>query len=168
MAFVSVIFIQVGIVLHELGHAVAILGFGGKLVGAVFSIEKSYVSWYPNGTDSLANAVIYFAGPFTSITYGVVCFAIGRSFKSFVSAATGFVGYLSVGFGFGCLLPLPGMDGEKILTNLFGIFLPGQPSTVLTIVLTFLVISLGMTSLVMLGAFKELQKMMSHKHKEKD
>ena len=69
------VLLPLSIVLHELGHAIAVWSFGGEVLDFGFYLYYGYVSHQGFYTD-LDLAIISFAGPIVNVVLGLGAFAI--------------------------------------------------------------------------------------------
>ncbi|MBX3071802.1 MAG: hypothetical protein KF883_14950 [Thermomicrobiales bacterium] len=68
--------LPVSVMLHELGHAIAIWSFGGEVVDFGFYFFAGFVSYDPRGFSDVQQMLVAFAGTFVNILLIVIAMAI--------------------------------------------------------------------------------------------
>ena len=70
------ILLPISVALHELGHAVAVKGFGGDIVDWGYYAFAGFVSYDPRPFSDLQRILVALAGPLVSIVLGLVALAV--------------------------------------------------------------------------------------------
>jgi hypothetical protein len=66
----------ISVVLHELGHAIAIWAIGGQVLDFGFYFFSGYVSWDPRGFSDVQQTLVAFAGTFVNLLLIVIALAV--------------------------------------------------------------------------------------------
>ncbi len=69
------ILLPISVALHELGHAVAVKGFGGDIVDWGYYAFAGFVSYDPRPFSDLQRILVALAGPLVSIVLGLIALA---------------------------------------------------------------------------------------------
>lgn len=113
VSLISVALMMVGIVLHELGHAVVAMYFGGTIKSVVFALTPS-VDFYLNRMTQGEIVIVSLAGPVFGLIYSLINAAIGRHTGKSVFVAAGYIALLNFIYSMINLLPFGDFDGASI------------------------------------------------------
>lgn len=105
------------VLLHELGHFIAMKYFGYKDVQMFFiPLLGAFVSGEPEVASQKQKVVTLFAGPLPGIVLGLIVFAVNAVYP--LSSTTKTVALLLVGLNAFNLLPVKPLDGGQLLEKL--------------------------------------------------
>ncbi|MDW7739073.1 MAG: M50 family metallopeptidase [Bacillota bacterium] len=99
--------------IHEAGHALGImLTRAGRIQGLVLNLKGIGISWEPYANEPLKRTFVSLAGPAINLLFAISFFITGQELLFLTNLVFGLVN----------LLPLPGSDGSRVLTNLKHVF----------------------------------------------
>jgi len=157
--FVSLLAVTLGFALHEVAHKLTAQHFGAvsyfkaSLFGLVFSILSSFFGFLiavPGATvvaswlSRKEEGIVSIAGPTWNIFVGLVCVLLAIYFPNFETTFA-FVGFVNLWLAFFNMLPIPPLDGSKVLRWNKGVYLLSM-TVIIILVLYFGIID--MTSLL--------------------
>jgi Zn-dependent protease len=149
VAWLALVFVSV--LLHELGHATAILAFGGAPEITLHGMGGT-TSWGPTRTplSSGQRIVVSLAGPFAGFIVGAIVWAVDRAGVLPPSDIVAFVVrsllFVNIGWGIFNLLPMLPLDGGNVLLHALNAMTGGRgarPAYITSIVIACVLAPLG-------------------------
>jgi len=126
VSLISVALMMVGIVLHELGHAVVAMYFGGTIKSVVFALT-SHVDFYPIQMTQGEIVIVSLAGPVFGLIYSLINAALGRHAGKSVFVVAGYVALLNFIYSIFNLLPFGNFDGAAVFDYVHKNLVPRLP-----------------------------------------
>jgi Zn-dependent protease len=127
--FVSFLAVTLGFALHEIAHKLTAQHFGAisffraSMFGLIFSILSSFFGFLiaiPGATvvaswlSRKEEGIVSIAGPAWNVFIGLVCVLLAIYFPNF-ERTFAFVGFVNLWLAFFNMLPMPPLDGSKVL-----------------------------------------------------
>jgi Zn-dependent protease len=146
-----ILIVFVGVLLHELGHALTARAFGQTPVIS-FQAFGGLTSWNPTGEMGAGKRLlISAAGPMVGIAIGLlvaVVMVVTTAKGSMPRTVLSYVVWVNLGWGVLNLFPILPLDGGKIMGSLFDLMAPSKGMTVAHIVSIVLAVGLGILAIV--------------------
>jgi Zn-dependent protease/CBS domain-containing protein len=127
LGFLSTLGLFVGVVLHELGHAVVARRFGVQVKDITLMFLGGVVQFDEMPRQRGAEAVVAIAGPITSLLVAGVCWLLLQVVPTGLNAALfvlAFLTFQNTLLAFFNLLPALPLDGGRVLRSLLALRLP--------------------------------------------
>ena len=156
LGLLAAIGLFVGVVLHELGHAVVARAYGVKV--------RSITLWFLGGVARLeeipqrpgAEAIVGIAGPIVSFILAAICLAATRAVSRSdlpVQFVLRYLAWMNLVLGIFNLLPALPLDGGRVLRSLLALFMPRMRATQIAAVVSRVLAGLMAVAGIISGDF---------------